>query len=119
MPLYEHVFISRQDLSSAQAEGLVEHFSTVPFDEAISLPNGLTLRFRHAGHILGAAHAEIRWDGRDLVFSGDIGRYDDPLFPDPVSGGEPDFIVIESTYGDRIHPAEDPAEALGALFPEE
>lgn len=97
------------------ARRALEHFSTVPFDKTISLPNGLTLRFRYAGHILGAAHAEIHWGGRTLVFSGDIGRYDDALFPDPVSGGEPDYIVVESTYGDRAHPAEDPAEALGAI----
>jgi metallo-beta-lactamase family protein len=97
------------------AQRALEHFSTMPFDKTISLANGLALSFRHAGHILGAAHAEIRWGGRSLVFSGDIGRYDDALFPDPVSGGEPDYIVIESTYGDRVHPAEDPAEALGAI----
>ncbi len=97
------------------ARRALEHFSTVPFGKTVSLPNGLTLRFRHAGHILGAAHAEIHWGGRNLVFSGDIGRYHDPLFPDPVAGGEPDFIVIESTYGDRVHPVEDPAEALGAI----
>lgn len=97
------------------ARRTLEHFSTVPFDKTISLPNGLALRFRYAGHILGAAHAEIQWGGRSSVFSGDIGRYDDPLFPDPVSGGEPEYIVIESTYGDRVHPADDPAAALGAI----
>lgn len=97
------------------ARRAIEQFSTVPFDKTISLPNGLTLRFRHAGHILGAAHAEIRWGDRGLVFSGDIGRYDDALFPDPVSGGEPDYVVVESTYGDRVHPADDLAEALGAI----
>lgn len=97
------------------ARRALEQFSTVPFDKTISLPNGLTLRFRHAGHILGAAHAEIRWGDRSLIFSGDIGRYDDALFPDPVSGGEPDYVVVESTYGDRVHSADDPAEALGAI----
>lgn len=97
------------------ARRALEQLSTVPFDKTISLPNGLTLCFRHAGHILGAALAVIHWGDRNLVFSGDIGRYDDALFPDPVSGGEPDYIVVESTYGDRVHPADDPAEALGAI----
>ena len=97
------------------ARRALEHFSTVPFGRTISLPDGPVLRFRHAGHILGAAHAEIAWGGRSLAFSGDIGRYGDALFPDPVSDGEPDYIVVESTYGDRVHPAEDPAEALGAI----
>jgi metallo-beta-lactamase family protein len=97
------------------AQRAVEHFSTADFDQAIKLPNGATLQFRHAGHILGAAHAQIHWGGRSLVFSGDIGRYGDPLFPDPVSGGDADYIMIESTYGDRVHPDEDPAKALGAI----
>jgi metallo-beta-lactamase family protein len=97
------------------AQRAVEHFSTADFDQTIKLRNGATLRFRHAGHILGAAHAEIHWGGRGLVFSGDIGRYGDPLFPDPVSGGDADYIMIESTYGDRVHPDEDPAKAIGAI----
>ncbi len=93
----------------------MDHFAAVAFDQTVSLPGGATLRFRHAGHILGAAHADIRWGGRSLMFSGDIGRYGDPLFPDPVSGGAPDYIMVESTYGDRVHPDGDPAMALGAI----
>ncbi len=99
----------------ADAQRAMEHFSTVAFGQTIGLPSGATLRFRHAGHILGAANAEIHWGDRCLMFSGDIGRYNDPLFPDPVSEGAPDYIVVESTYGDRLHPDEDPAEALGAI----
>ena len=68
------------------AQRAIEQFSTVEFDKTIQLPNGASLRFRHAGHILGAAHAEVHWGGRCIVFSGDVGRYGDPLFADPVSG---------------------------------
>lgn len=118
-------FLNRHELSKHKpalplytvrdAQRAIEHFSTVDFDQTIRLPNGATLRFRHAGHILGAAHTEIHWGGRGLVFSGDIGRYGDPLFPDPVPGGDADYIMIESTYGDRVHPDEDPAKAIGAI----
>ncbi|TXL72978.1 MBL fold metallo-hydrolase [Vineibacter terrae] len=101
--------------SVRDAQRAIEHFSTADFDQVVRLPNGATLRFRHAGHILGAAHAEIHWGGRRLVFSGDIGRYGDALLPDPVAGGDPDYIVVESTYGNRAHSDEDPTEALGAI----
>ena len=70
------------------AQRAIEQFSTVEFDKTIQLPNGASLRFRHAGHILGAAHAEVHWGGRCIVFSGDVGRYGDPLFADPVSASE-------------------------------
>ncbi len=99
------------------AQRALEHFSTVSFDQTIELRHGASLRFRHAGHILGAANAEVVVAGRRIVFSGDIGRYGDALFPDPVSAsdGDPEYIVIESTYGNRVHPQGDPADALGEV----
>ncbi|ANH08790.1 mRNA 3'-end processing factor [Shinella sp. SUS2] len=97
------------------AQRALEHFTTVDFNEVIELRNGVSLQFRHAGHILGAANAEIQWGGTRMMFSGDIGRYGDPLFPDPVSGGNVDYIMVESTYGNRVHSDEDPAEALATV----
>ena len=98
------------------AERALEFFSPVPFGEIIQLPGGAMLTFRHAGHILGAATADIEWAGRRVAFSGDLGRYDDPVMPDPEPVSEADFIVIESTYGNRIHEPGDTTEVLGAVI---
>lgn len=101
--------------TSEDVEAALGRFETLPFDAPTPLGNGAELLFRHAGHILGAATAELRWGGQTVLFSGDIGRYDDPMLPDPVSGTEADIVVVESTYGNRRHAAEPPAELLGSV----
>ena len=98
------------------AERSLEFFSSVPFDKPLQLPFGATLTLRHAGHILGAATAEITWGGYRVVFSGDLGRYGDPVLPDPKPVPEADHIIIESTYGDRVHEPVDPTETLGGII---
>jgi len=98
------------------AERALEFFSTVPFGTTIQLPGGANLTFRYAGHILGAATADIEWEGRHIAFSGDLGRYDDPVMHDPQPITEADYIVIESTYGNRIHEATDSTERLGSVI---
>jgi metallo-beta-lactamase family protein len=98
------------------AERALGLFSSVPFDKMVQLPGGATLIFRHAGHILGAATAEIEWGGKRIIFSGDLGRFGDPVMPDPASISDADYIVIESTYGNRIHEPADPTELLGSVI---
>lgn len=97
---------------SPDAQRALDAFITYPFYQPFHTPGGATGRFRRAGHILGAATVELHWAGRRIVFSGDLGRYDDPVMiaPDPVR--EADYVVIESTYGDRLH---EPAAAVDAL----
>jgi metallo-beta-lactamase family protein len=73
-------------------------------------------RFRPAGHILGAASIEVEHGGRVVSFSGDLGRAGDLLMPPPVPPGDPDWIVVESTYGDRLHPEVDACEALASVL---
>lgn len=98
------------------AERCLGYFRAAEFHKPIDLPKGARLTFRPAGHILGAATAQIDWNGQRIVFSGDLGRYDDPMLsaPEPVSGA--DYLVVESTYGNRKHEATDPVEALGAII---
>lgn len=98
------------------AERALEFFSVVPFGKTMQLPGGANLTFRHAGHILGAATADIEWGGQRIVFSGDLGRYDDPMLNDPEPVPEADYIVIESTYGNRIHNGADSTELLGSII---
>lgn len=97
------------------AERALEFFTSVSFSEPVELRGGATLTFRHAGHILGAATADVEWGGRRIAFSGDLGRYADPFMLDPEPIAEADFVVIESTYGNRVHEPTDPAEALGEV----
>ena len=74
------------------------------YGEAVALASGLAVTFRRAGHILGSASVTLEPPGgRRLVFSGDVGRYGAPVLPDPAPPGEADWIVVESTYGDREH----------------
>lgn len=72
------------------------------------------LRMRRAGHILGAASVEISCDGRVLLFSGDLGQYDDPICEAPEPPPKADAIFMESTYGDRMHRRSDAVDVLAA-----
>jgi metallo-beta-lactamase family protein len=98
------------------AERALPRLKPLSFDQPLTLPGGAKLRFVRAGHILGAATAVVEWEGRRIVFSGDIGRYADPLMPDPVTPGKADYLVMESTYGDRRHDQTDPETALGEII---
>ena len=96
------------------AERTLERFVDVPLHRETDLPGGATLR--RAGHILGAATAQIDIGGQRVVFSGDLGRYDDAVMHDPEAVPEADYIVIESTYGNRLHERVDPVQALGEII---
>jgi metallo-beta-lactamase family protein len=98
------------------ARRALEHLRPSPFGRAIELPNGAQLRFDRAGHILGAASATVEWDNKSIVFSGDIGRYNDPLMLDPVTPAKADYVLMESTYGDRCHDQMDPQDALANII---
>lgn len=94
------------------AERAISQLSIVPFDATIAVGHGAEALLRHAGHILGAATVEIRWGGKVVVFSGDLGRYGDPVMLDPASAPRADYLVVESTYGNRKH---DPLDAETTL----
>jgi metallo-beta-lactamase family protein len=77
---------------------------------------GWKCRFQPAGHILGAASLLLDVGGRRILFSGDLGRPDDPLMNPPEPPPQADTVLVESTYGDRQHPQEKLFEELGALL---
>jgi metallo-beta-lactamase family protein len=98
------------------AEKAMSHFAPIAVHQPLELPGGARLTLRRAGHILGAATVEIEWDATKVVFSGDLGRYGDAvmLAPDPVA--EADYLIVESTYGDRRHDQADPSQVLGDVI---
>ncbi len=100
----------------SDAERVLGQFRTVALHEEVILPGDARLLLRGAGHILGAASAQIDIDGTRMAFSGDLGRYDDPVMHDPEAVPDADHIVIESTYGDRRHDWTDPVQALGEII---
>lgn len=94
-------------------QACLHHIQRVAPDGVVDLGQGVRARFTAAGHILGAASIQIEHQGQSVLFSGDLGREDDLVMQPPVTGQKADWVVIESTYGDRLHPALDPIEKLG------
>ena len=89
------------------AMGVLRNFVRCPYDKIIKPAEGIEVRFVDAGHLLGSSSIEV-WMTEDdktekIVFSGDIGNVNQPLIKDPVYIKEADYVVMESTYGDRSH----------------
>ncbi len=97
----------------------LDYFNTCEYKEVVNLSKGISCRFVDAGHLLGSASVEL-WlleDGirRKLVFSGDIGNFDQPIIKNPDYLDDADIVIMESTYGDRIHPK--PEGSIGSNVP--
>jgi len=82
-------------------------FSPVGYEEPVDLGEGIEATFHDAGHVLGSSMIKVKisrnGEQRTLVFSGDVGRWDKPMLHDPTIFEEADYILVESTYGDRLH----------------
>ena len=89
------------------ALGVLQNFVPCPYEKTITPAEGIRVRFVDAGHLLGSASIEviINEDGKEkkIVFSGDIGNLNQPLIKDPVYLHDADYVVMESTYGNRSH----------------
>lgn len=96
----------------ADALKALQHLHAMPCDGFFEAAPGLHVRFRAQGHILGAAAVTVEHHGTRVVFSGDIGRSNDPVMHAPQPPDSADWIVVESTYGDRRHPRIDAAAEL-------
>jgi metallo-beta-lactamase family protein len=91
--------------------------------EPVEIGRGVRVAFKTAGHILGSSMVLVEIDGagadgagRRVLFSGDLGHYDQPIIRDPVPPPPCDYLLVESTYGDRLHDPEDPKVALARVI---
>ena len=85
------------------------------YGESFSATDDVEVMFRRAGHILGSATVELKFvrdDPQTLVFSGDLGRWGRPMIRDPELVTHAEVLLVESTYGNRVHPDGDPSEGL-------
>jgi metallo-beta-lactamase family protein len=98
----------------ADADRVLQQVKIVDFDAAFAPAAGVEARFARSGHILGAGLVECRIGGRLVVFSGDLGRYGVPIMRDPDPVAAADVLLVESTYGDRLHEADDHSDKLAA-----
>ncbi|MDI1328857.1 MULTISPECIES: MBL fold metallo-hydrolase RNA specificity domain-containing protein [unclassified Pseudomonas] len=98
------------------AERALKLLHPVELHHRVTIVPGLSILLRGAGHILGAATVEIVADGITLVCSGDLGRPNDPLMFAPETIEQTDYLLIESTYGDRRHPEESPEKQLAEVI---
>ncbi|MBT8304356.1 MAG: MBL fold metallo-hydrolase [Bacteroidia bacterium] len=101
-----------------EAEKTIGHFQVEIEDKWIQLSEHIAYRFQFNGHIIGATFIELDINGKRFVFSGDIGRPDDYLLDDPKRPEWADFLFIESTYGDKLHPEENIEEILSRTINE-
>ena len=102
--------------TTEDVNGLMPLFKPFKYDEIISVDDGVRIRFTDIGHLLGSACIEI-WMTEDdvtkkIVFSGDVGNTDQPIIRDPQRVEEADYLVIESTYGNRLH---EPSEGVDVI----
>ncbi len=104
--------------TSQDAARTLTHLQPVGYDRAIPLVAGkpdLTVEFLNAGHLLGSAYARVRFDGRTILFGGDLGRFGRPVLPDPSPVEAADILLVESTYGNRVHEADDDGARLAGI----
>ena len=102
--------------SEADARASLAHLHGVDFGHGFELVPGVHARFHVQGHILGAAAATLEFEDRRITFSGDLRRPNDPLMPTPAALAESDWVVVESTYGNRAHPVDGLEQELLAVL---
>jgi metallo-beta-lactamase family protein len=104
--------------TSADAARAMTFLQPVGYDRPIPVAPGLTAEFINAGHLLGSGYARIRTEAGDktILFGGDLGRFSRPVLPDPTMVDEADVLLVESTYGNRLHEQDDNGARLASLI---
>lgn len=128
--------IQEEEARKANEEGYTKHDpaeplydtddveNTLPFFEEkeeeswYNIDGDIRVRFLYNGHILGSTYIEMEAYNKTFIFSGDVGRKNDPLLNDPKQPDKADILFLESTYGDRLHPETDPDKKLEDIIQE-
>ena len=131
--LPDSAHIQEEDARDANRHGYSKHHPALPlytandaaqalaqlqpvgYNRPMPVVPGLEVEFINAGHLLGSAYARVTFDNKTLLFGGDLGRYNRPVLPDPLPIERADVLLVESTYGDRLHDADDRGERLAAI----
>ena len=89
----------------------------IGYNRPMPIAPGIELEYLNAGHLLGSAYARISVasEGKTILFGGDLGRYGRPVLPDPAPVPDADVVLVESTYGDRAHEADDNGSHLARI----
>ena len=94
----------------------LDRFTAVDFESGHDLPGGLRFTIHRSGHILGSAFVTMSDGEKSVVFSGDLGRPDDPVIKPPAAVEHADYLLLESTYGDRLHKEINPLDQIGDII---
>ncbi len=105
LPLYTQIDAARA----------LERLQPVGYDRPVPIAPGVEVEFINAGHLLGSSYARVTFEGKTILFGGDLGRYGRPVLPDPMPVPLADILLLESTYGDRLHEPDDEGEGLARI----
>jgi len=101
--------------TKADAEACLDQLTPVAFHESFTVAKGITASITRAGHIIGSGCFRLQLGTTSVTFSGDVGRPNDPVMKAPEPLGASDYLVVESTYGDRRHPQSSALDELAAV----
>jgi metallo-beta-lactamase family protein len=128
--------IQEEDADQANRHGYSKHKPALPlyreadalnacallqpcgYERPLDVIPGVEVEFINAGHLLGSSYVRMRTNDRTILFGGDLGRFDRPVLPDPTMVGEADYLLVESTYGNRVHEQDDDGAHLARVVTE-
>jgi metallo-beta-lactamase family protein len=103
--------------TEADAAAALQRLLTVEYHKPVDVAPGVSVEFAGTGHLLGSAYLIVRLaEGGTILFGGDLGRYNRPVLPDPEPPVAADVVLLESTYGDRVHADDEDGSALAAVI---
>lgn len=105
---HKHILFDTEDVGA-----LIKRFREIPYHKEFYIGE-FAVTFRDAGHIMGSASVEVRIDGKLIVFSGDLGNTPEDITRPTEQIASADYVIMESTYGDRLHPTGNPSDVIRA-----